>query len=85
MAANRLAVARFVDLKKSAATDEDVAFMKPLLPQLRERVTAKGVYPTSYAWIVDDIELYEGRQQVYGSRFECVDGSFVPPSWSPSV
>jgi hypothetical protein len=79
-AAARLAMARFTNLKKSAATDDDIVFMKGLLPQLRERVTARGVYPGNYARMVDDIELYEGRSQVFGSRFECVDGAFVPPS-----
>jgi hypothetical protein len=71
---------RLVNLRKSAAMDEDVAFVKPLLPVLRERIAAKAMGPTLYSSMVDAIELYEGRRQIYGSRFECVGGKYAPVS-----
>jgi hypothetical protein len=71
---------QFTSLKKTAAMDDAVAFVKPLLPVLLDRVTVRRVGAETYASIVDGVELYEGRQQIYGSRFECVDGKYAPVS-----
>lgn len=55
-----------------------IAFAKSVLPDLLTGVRQRGASADGYAIIVDQIELMEGRPQIYGAHFTCRHGRFVP-------
>jgi hypothetical protein len=66
---------------RMAQPDErSIRFAKLILPELSEAVATRGANANAYAFIVDTLELFEDRPQLYGSVFDCVDGKFVPRS-----
>ncbi len=68
---------RLVDTKRDGSA-EAIAFAKSVLPDIRVAVLQRDGSANGYALIADQIELFEGRQQIYGSMFDCVDGKFAP-------
>lgn len=59
-------------------SDADVAFQKEVLPLMDKQVQQKNASGDKYAYLVDRININEGRKQVYGTQVSWATGSPVP-------
>lgn len=59
-----------------ATNDPDL--MKDAQKRMKEGVKTGDVNPSSYALLVDRLNLMDGKPQVYGSQMACLNGQYVP-------